>query len=120
MAEYAAEWRAAGACATADPGAAAGQIAAAQEVCARCRVRKQCLEFAMRTGEADGIWGGTTPEERIRVRQRRAAARRRRARHAWPNADAPDARASLPPRAALTGQELPAAGEWCLRLQAPL
>lgn len=85
-----ADWRAAGACLSADPdlffpvspgGAGATQIARAQEVCARCRVSRQCLEFAMRTGEAQGIWGGTTPEERARER-RRARARQRRAEYA--------------------------------------
>ncbi len=70
------DWRAAGACVTADPdlffpisdrAAGARQAARALRVCAGCLVRRQCLEFAMRAGEQEGIWGGTTPEERIRV-----------------------------------------------------
>jgi hypothetical protein len=44
----------------------------------------------MRTGEANGIWGGTTPEERIRAR--RKATRRRRESQAWQQA--PNVRAS--------------------------
>ena len=76
MIEYATEWRAAGACLAADPdlffpvaiGSAAGKdVSRALSICASCPVKRQCLEFAMRTGEASGIWGGTTPEERVRV-----------------------------------------------------
>lgn len=76
------EWRAAGACLTADPdlffpisgmGAAARQADRALRVCAGCLVRRQCLEFALGTGEKDGIWGGTTPEERIRIWRAAAA-----------------------------------------------
>jgi WhiB family transcriptional regulator, redox-sensing transcriptional regulator len=79
-------WRAAGACASADPdlffpvsgtGKAAEQAARACQICAGCPVRGQCLEFAVETGEMEGIWGGTTPDERIRARREAAAARRR-------------------------------------------
>ena len=78
------DWRAASACLSTDPelffpmpqGALAErQTSAALQVCARCPVRQQCLEFAMRTAETNGIWGGTTPEERTRARRR--AMRRR-------------------------------------------
>ena len=60
MIEYATDWRAAGACLTADPdlffpvavGAAASpQVARALRICDGCPVRQQCLDFAMRTGE---------------------------------------------------------------------
>jgi WhiB family redox-sensing transcriptional regulator len=70
------DWRAAGACVTADPdlffpisarGAGVQQADRAVRICASCQVRRQCLEFAMRTGETEGIWGGTTPEERVRA-----------------------------------------------------
>ena len=80
MIEYAANWRAASACLTADPDLffpfAAGtafnqQVSRALLICADCPVRQQCLDFAMQTGEKDGIWGGTTPEERIRARRAR-------------------------------------------------
>ena|ERR1700751_5277195 len=86
MTEYAsAGWRAAGACVSADPdlffpvspdGMAAGQVAEALRICAGCTVRRQCLEFALRTHEVEGIWGGTTSQERVRAR--RAEAERRR------------------------------------------
>ena len=88
MTENSTAWRAAGACLTADPDLffpiANGQVAdrqimKARQICAHCQVQRQCLDFAMRTAEADGIWGGTTPEERIRARRARAAKRRRQA-----------------------------------------
>jgi len=88
MTDYATDWRAAGACLSADPdlffpvasGAlAATQIRQAQRICASCQVRGECLDFAMRSGETHGVWGGTTPEERLRVRRQRT----RIARRAW-------------------------------------
>ena len=87
MIELTPDWRAEGACRTADPnlffpvavGAVANrQIAKAQRICAGCPVRQQCLDFALRTPEPAGVWGGTTPEQRIRARRannRRAAGR---------------------------------------------
>jgi WhiB family redox-sensing transcriptional regulator len=77
MIDYGTDWRAAGACLNTDPDvffpvavgmAADPQTARALRVCAGCQVRQECLDFAMRTGEQDGIWGGTTPEERFRAR----------------------------------------------------
>jgi WhiB family transcriptional regulator, redox-sensing transcriptional regulator len=57
-------------------GAAEHEIAAAKAVCAECPVQSQCLRFALRTGQAYGIWGGTTEDERIMLRRltRRPAA----------------------------------------------
>ena len=90
MTEYATEWREAGACLAADPDLffpVAANTAASQEatralrICDGCAVKRQCLDFAMRHGEANGIWGGTTPEERVRVlrgRNRRPGRRDRR------------------------------------------
>src|SRR5690242_10999432 len=75
MTEYAAVgWRAAGACASIDPdlffpismtGKAAEQIARARRVCAGCRVRRECLDLALDTGEAEGIWGGAVGEQNL-------------------------------------------------------
>jgi WhiB family redox-sensing transcriptional regulator len=39
----------------------------AQQVCARCEVRGECLEFALEHEEAHGIWGGLTPRGRARL-----------------------------------------------------
>ena len=49
-----------------------GSVAAAKAVCASCDVVAECLEFALRTREPQGIWGGLTGSERARLR--RAAA----------------------------------------------
>ncbi len=75
------------ACQTADPelffpvaGGRAGvaDIARAKAVCAACLVREQCLDYAVETGQAHGVWGGTTVDERraIAARRRRHLARR--------------------------------------------
>jgi WhiB family transcriptional regulator, redox-sensing transcriptional regulator len=99
MIEYAANWRASGACLSADPdlffpiataGLAGRQITEARRICDGCQVRQQCLDFAMRTGERHGIWGGTTPEERTAARRQRF--RRRAAGPSWQQA--PGTRAS--------------------------
>jgi WhiB family redox-sensing transcriptional regulator len=98
---YAGEWQAAGACLSADPeiffpvsgtGASAPQIELARQICGRCPVRRECLDWAMDSGEMHGIWGGTTPEDRTRARRKDAARRRHAARRRWPTA--PDVRAS--------------------------
>lgn len=67
-------------------GPGAGEIAQAKAVCAACQVRRQCLQYALATHQADGVWGGTTEDERrLHVRrererqQRRDVAGRRRA-----------------------------------------
>ncbi len=47
----------------------------AKAICAGCPVRYECLEYAVRTGEAHGIWGGRNElERRVLVRQRTPAA----------------------------------------------
>lgn len=52
-----------------ESGLGASQVAAAKAVCARCPVAAQCLTWALRSGEAAGIWGGTTPDERRLLRR---------------------------------------------------
>jgi len=44
------------------------QEARAKAVCATCQVLDECRSYALKAGEADGIWGGLTPEERRRCR----------------------------------------------------
>ena len=99
MTTYATDWRAAGACLSADPElffpiprarSPTGRSAARCGSARVAPVRQQCLDFAMQTAETHGIWGGTTPEERIRAR--RKATRRRKESQAWQQA--PDVRAS--------------------------
>lgn len=75
------EWRADAACLGTDPALwfpkhAAGPPAQARAlritraICGRCPVREECLAEALnREREADaGIWAGTTPMERARLR----------------------------------------------------
>lgn len=50
------------------------QIDEARKVCSRCPARELCLDYAVRSG-VDGIWGGTTREERTRLRREHTAHR---------------------------------------------
>jgi WhiB family redox-sensing transcriptional regulator len=79
-------WRSA-ACREMDPelffpvgarGPGAGEIDRAKEVCAGCRVRRQCLQYALATHQMHGVWGGTTEDERqLRVRREREMEQRK-------------------------------------------
>ena len=51
---------------------------AAKAICRECQVRGDCLEFALRSGEKFGIWGGLSERERRRVRRERQVATARR------------------------------------------
>ncbi len=71
------DWRSRAACLSADPelffplsssGPSARQIAQAKMVCGRCPVRPECLDFALATRQADGVWGGTSEADRSRMR----------------------------------------------------
>lgn len=44
------------------------EVTRAKAICARCSVITECLGWALRTGEPDGVWGGTTPLERRHLR----------------------------------------------------
>lgn len=72
-------WLRHAACVDADPelffpvgesGPAAEQARRAKEVCHRCPVERECLEWALETGRTSGVWGGTDEEERRRMRRR--------------------------------------------------
>ena len=45
------------------------QIETARRICAACAVNDECLEFALATNQEAGIWGGTTEEERRKLRK---------------------------------------------------
>lgn len=85
MARIAADWRSRAACARTDPElffpdgvskAVTAQIRDAKRVCFRCPVRDDCLEWALETGQADGVWGAMDEGARRRLlRRRRKAAR---------------------------------------------
>lgn len=57
-------------------GLALDQIEAAKAVCMRCPVREACLEFALATNQEAGVWGGTSEDERRKLRRRRQTERR--------------------------------------------
>jgi RNA polymerase sigma-B factor len=74
-------WMSRGACRGEDPelffpiaaaGAALTQVRSAKAICARCPVQPNCLSYALATGQGDGIWGGTTREERWPARRLRS------------------------------------------------
>ncbi len=74
MAEDRELWREAAACRDTDPelffpmssrGQSWEQSQGAKDFCARCPVVRCCLEFALRTRQMYGVWGGMTEEERI-------------------------------------------------------
>lgn len=48
-----------------------GSTAAARAVCAMCptNTQAQCLAFAIDNGEVEGIWAGTTPNDRRKIRR---------------------------------------------------
>ncbi len=72
------DWREDAACRDTDPdlffpigttGPAVEQIEAAKSVCAVCAAQDACLEFALTTNQESGIWGGTSEEERRKLRK---------------------------------------------------
>jgi WhiB family redox-sensing transcriptional regulator len=81
-----ADWRTNAACRETPPdlffpvgttGSATDQIEAAKRVCNQCDAQKSCLEFALATNQESGVWGGTTEDERRKLRKQWLAARRR-------------------------------------------
>jgi WhiB family transcriptional regulator, redox-sensing transcriptional regulator len=68
------EWRLRAACRNIDPdlffppGRTGAALEAAKSVCGRCAVRSECLEFALAANQQDGVWGGTSEDERRRLR----------------------------------------------------
>jgi len=74
-------WASGGACRDADPelffpvassGPALHQVAEAKATCVRCLVITDCLRYALTTGQ-EGIWGGTTEQERKALRARQVS-----------------------------------------------
>jgi WhiB family redox-sensing transcriptional regulator len=52
-------------------GLAIEHIEAAKAVCSTCPAQEPCLEFALRTNQQCGIWGGASEEERRIIRRQR-------------------------------------------------
>ena len=44
-----------------------GSIARPNAVCNMCDVKKECLDFALKTDQQHGIWGGTSYRQRKRI-----------------------------------------------------
>lgn len=72
------DWQDSGACRDADPTLffhpanerGLGRVRrdrAAKAVCARCSVRIECADYAVRAREPYGVWGGLTEEDRERI-----------------------------------------------------
>ncbi len=67
------EWRALALCRDMEPAifypTDLGGVNAAIEICKGCPVKKACLDFALATRQEDGVWGGTSERERVRLRR---------------------------------------------------
>src|SRR5699024_3510112 len=79
------DWRSRAACLDKDPelffpvgntGPALLQIEEAKSVCRRCEVTETCLQWAIESGQDDGVWGGMSEDERRALKRRDARARR--------------------------------------------
>lgn len=73
-------WRDVGLCRDKDPNlfyplgggrAAVGQAEVAKAYCHGCPSREPCLDFALASNQQLGIWGGTSPDERRLISNRR-------------------------------------------------
>ena len=42
----------------------------AKSICNECWLKDKCLDFALKHNEKEGVWGGTSPLERRRIRRR--------------------------------------------------
>jgi WhiB family redox-sensing transcriptional regulator len=69
-------WRSVAECRSADPnlffpisssGRSLEQVGEAKAICALCRVRRECLVFALMTHQRYGVWGGMSEEERYQL-----------------------------------------------------
>jgi hypothetical protein len=45
-------------------------LAGAQKMCSECPAIKTCALYAILANETEGIWGGTTPNDRRKIRNR--------------------------------------------------
>ena len=52
--------------------------AAARAICAPCEVKEACLAYALAKPERYGVWGGTSPAERVVLRRSMAGVRSRK------------------------------------------
>jgi WhiB family redox-sensing transcriptional regulator len=80
------DWRDHAACRDTNPdlffpvgttGPAIEQIEQAKAVCRECVSQTACLDFALVTNQDSGVWGGTSEEERRKLRKAWLARQRR-------------------------------------------
>ena len=45
--------------------------AIARSICALCMHKQECLDWAIATNEEFGIWGGASPRQRRRIKEKR-------------------------------------------------
>lgn len=45
------------------------QVISAKRLCSKCNVQAKCLDYALKAPHDNGIWGGTTPRERSKIRR---------------------------------------------------
>lgn len=53
--------------------------AQAKEICGRCAVIEQCLDYALKHNIPHGIWGGLNEDERIKLKKKQDQFRRKQA-----------------------------------------
>jgi WhiB family redox-sensing transcriptional regulator len=51
-----------------------GDTRPAKRICAVCAVQAECLDFALKTDQRLGVWGGTSPSDREKLRRKGNAA----------------------------------------------
>ena len=72
--ERAQDWQERALCAQTDPEAffpeKGGSTREAKRICTGCKVRAECLEYALAHDERFGIWGGLSERERRRLKRR--------------------------------------------------
>jgi len=80
------DWRDHAACRDTNPdlffpigttGPAIEQIEQAKTVCAQCDAQSACLDFALLSNQDSGVWGGTSEDERRKLRKVWLARQRR-------------------------------------------
>jgi WhiB family redox-sensing transcriptional regulator len=78
------DWRHRALCRDEDPelffpigttGPAVVQIEQAKTVCGRCPVVQSCLDWALRSGQDSGVWGGLSEDERRALKRRQSRTR---------------------------------------------
>jgi WhiB family redox-sensing transcriptional regulator len=78
------DWRHRALCRDEDPelffpigttGPALVQVEQAKAVCRRCSVVESCLDWALRSGQDSGVWGGLSEDERRALKRRQSRTR---------------------------------------------